>query len=259
MVLTVNTVTQVLNITKTELENNIIMNTIRANNAKKSYSGHRTRIRKRFMHSKLDGMHDYEALEFLLTFALPRIDTKSLSKKLLHTFGSISNVFDASEEALQSVPGIGPKAALLISLIKEISIIYLQDQTHRKDIIRNPQDVADYCRMKFSGLKHEVVHVLFISTKNEIIGEKTLFQGSIDQSPVYPRRIVKEALDHHASGFVLVHNHPSGDIAPSLDDIKLTKRIDEAARLLELRLLDHLIVGKKGYYSFKESGYFRGQ
>jgi len=219
-------------------------------------AGHRDRLRARFQKSGLGGFHDYEILELLLTYAIPRCDTKPIAKALIAEFAGLAGVLDASVQELESVKGVGRQASILLSLVKQVCSEYLRHRLVGLNVIRNPEAVVEYCRMSLAGLKHEVVHLLLVDSRNRVISDKTLFEGSIDQSQVYPRRIVEEALTHHASGFILVHNHPSGAVNPSADDKALSRRVLDAAKAVDLRFLDHLVVGREGegYFSFREHG-----
>lgn len=225
--------------------------------ARADHLGHRWRLRERFQMARFKGFHDYEVLEILLTFALPRIDTKSLAKELLRSFGSLSGVFDASEDELRRIRGVGPRAAQLVALIKEVAASYLRDRMVRSDVLRTPDAVASYCRLLLGGRKNESVHVLFVNGRNAVLGDATLFEGTTGETTAYPRRIAEEALSRGASGIILVHNHPSGYVQPSAEDNALTDRVLEALRTVDVRLLDHLIVGREGYHSFRAAGYFR--
>lgn len=225
--------------------------------AKRDNLGHHQRLRERFQAGGLKGFHDYEVLEILLTFALRRIDTKPLAKELLRSFGSMSGVFDASKEDLQRIIGIGPRAAQLVALVKEVAACYLRDRLVRADVLQTPDAVTDYCRLLLAGRKNESMHVLFMNERNAVLGDMTLFEGTTDEVAGYPRRIAEEALSRGASGIILVHNHPSGRVQPSAEDKALTDRVLGALQTVEVRLLDHLVVGREGYYSFREAGYFR--
>ncbi len=214
--------------------------------------GHRERLRRRFDLTGGKGLLDYEILELILTFAIMRRDTKPAAKALIERFGSLAEVFDASRKDLESVAGIGPRASFLISLLKKSCASYLGAALRKRNIMKSPENVAEYCRVALAGLKHEAMHVLFTDSRNAVVSEDTLFEGTVDQAAVYPRRIIEECLSRHAAGFVLVHNHPSGDVTPSLEDKALTERVMEAARTVDLRFLDHLIVGRSGFHSFRE-------
>jgi DNA repair protein RadC len=217
------------------------------------YLHHRQRLRARFRKSGTDGMHETEVLELLLTYALARKDVKPHARKLIKRFGSLSGVLDASQTELESVLHIGPITSTLIRLVKEMGSLYLAERMKQKDVLSSPQAVLDFARMKLSGLPHEAFMVVFLNTKNKVLDHKIIQEGTVDRAAVYPRRIIEDALSRHASSVILVHNHPSGDAQPSAEDKQLTRDLIEAARTIDLRVLDHLIVGKEGYCSFAES------
>lgn len=216
--------------------------------------GHRGRLRERFERARADQFHPYEVMELLLTFSIPRRDVKPIAKHLLTRFGGIGGILDASSPELMSIPGVGRTTAALLRLVKEIGELYLRDRLKHRDALTSPRRVADYCAMRLSGLPHEAFMTLFLNVRNEILDARVINEGTIDQVAVYPRRIVEAAIAARASGLILVHNHPSGHTDPSEEDKRLTHVIRDAARPLDLRVLDHVIVGKGGYFSFSENG-----
>jgi DNA repair protein RadC len=220
---------------------------------KPDYLGHRKRLRERFRKNGTEGMHAYEVLELLLTYAIPRKDVKPIAKDLLKRFGSLSGVLDAGQKELEEVANIGPISSTLIRLVKETCGIYLAEKMKNKDVLSSPQAVLDFARVKLAGLPHEAFMVIFLNAKNKVLDYKVLQEGTVDRAVIYPRRMVEEALAYHAAGIILVHNHPSGDSEPSPEDKQLTRSLTEAARTIDLRVLDHIIVGKEGYCSFLES------
>jgi len=226
---------------------------------KPDYLGHRQRLRERFRKDGVAGMHDYEVLELLLTYALPRKDVKPLAKELIRVFGSFAAVFDASLEELEKIKNVGPISATLLGLIKEICSMYLAEKMKNKDILSSPQAVLNFARVKLAGLPREAFLVIFLNNKNRVILCKIIQEGTIDQAIIYPRRLIEEALACHATGVILVHNHPSGEPEPSPEDKQLTRSLLEAARTIDLRILDHIIVGREGYCSFLEKGLLTGK
>jgi len=218
--------------------------------------GHRERLRERFHKSFTDGMHDYEVLELLLTYSIARKDVKPIAKNLLARFGGLPEVLEAPAEELARQPEMGHASATLIKLVKELSALYLARRMEKRDVLSSPDRVADFARSKLAGLPHEAFMVLYLNTQNELLHHEILNEGTIDQVAVYPRRVVESALARHASGLILAHNHPSGYTDPSDEDKNLTRSIRDAARLFDVRLLDHLVVGKGGYFSFLEKGLF---
>ena len=217
------------------------------------YLHHRQKLRDRFEKSGAEGMHDYELLELLLTYAIPRMDVKPLAKRLIAAFGSLSGVLDADMNRLQKVRGVGTMTAPLIRLVNQLYTTYLAENMKKGDVLSSPEAVLKFARVRLSGLKHEAFMVIFMNTKNEVIDYSVLQEGTVDNVAVYPRRIIERALARHASGLILVHNHPSGNPSPSKEDRLLTRDISEAARTLDIRVLDHIIVGKNGYFSFIEN------
>ena len=219
-----------------------------------SQDGHRYRLKERFCRAQTDGMNDYEVLELLLTYAIPRRDVKPIAKELLQHFHHLAGVLDASLEELEAFPHVGRSSAILIKLVKETCGLYLSTRLGKKDLLTSPDRVTSFARMKLAGLPHEAFMLIFLNVQNEMIGHSIVNEGTIDQVAVYPRRIVELALSKHAAGLIVVHNHPSGYTDPSEEDKRLTRALKEAARLLDIRLLDHLIVGMNGYFSFLERG-----
>lgn len=221
-------------------------------NDKPHYLGHRERLREKFQKAGAEGLHDYELLELLLTYALPRKDVKPIAKALLDRFGGLAGVLDASQRELEEAEGLGPISATLIRLVKELCVTYLAERMKRKDLLSSPQAVVDFARAKLAGLPHEAFMVIYLNTKNEVIEYEVIHEGTVDRAVVYPRRIVEAALAYHAVGLILAHNHPSGHPQPSEEDQRLTHTVAEAARTVDIRVLDHIIVGKNGYFSFRE-------
>ena len=217
------------------------------------YWGHRERLRERLLNTGSEGFHDYELLELLLTYAFPRKDVKPLAKKLIKHFGSFSNVLDASVDELQKVPGLTPRSAFLLPLVKEASGVYLAEKMRQKDLLTSPQAAVDFARAKLAGKANEVFMVIYLNTRNEAFGYEILHEGTLDSSAVYPRRIIEGAINHRASGLLLVHNHPSGHTDPSSEDKHITQAIMKAAQTMDIHILDHIIVGKGGYFSFAEN------
>lgn len=218
------------------------------------YLNHRTRLREKFKKSGAEGLHDYELLELLLTFSIPRRDVKPVAKTLIAHFGSLSAVMDAGQQELEELKGVGSMSASLIRLVKEMYRTYLAQKMKERDVLSSPDAVLDFVRLTLSGLKHETFMVIYINVKNEVIDHTFLQEGAVDNVAVYPRRIIESALSHHASAVILVHNHPSGNPSPSNEDKELTREIAQAASTLDIRVLDHIIVGKDGYFSFMEEG-----
>ena len=216
------------------------------------YIGHRKRLRERFERTGAEGLHDYECLELLLTYAVPRRDVKPLAKELLERFGSLSGVLDAHPRELEKVKEIGPRSSVLISLVKDLCGAYMGERMRTRDLLSSPGAVVDFARVKLGGLAHENFMVVFLNVKNEVITSEIVHEGTVDRAVIYPRKIMESALARGAAGLILVHNHPSGHPEPSAEDKIITRTITDAGRSMDIRVLDHVVVGKGGYFSFAE-------
>ncbi len=221
---------------------------------KPDYLAHRGRLRERFIKTEDRGLHEYELLELLLTYAIPRIDVKPIAKRLLKRFGGLSGVLDASQREIEGASGIGPISATLIRLVKALCVSYSAERMKNKNILSSPDLVLEFSRMKISGLANEALMAIYVDVKNQVIDYEMLSEGTVDNVVIYPRRIIEGALRYHASGLFIVHNHPSGNPEPSEEDRLLTNSISEIAKTLDIRLLDHIIVGRDGHFSFRERG-----
>jgi DNA repair protein RadC len=220
--------------------------------AKPHYHGHRQRLRSRFLKGGGKALQDYELLELLLTYALPRADVKPLAKALLGQFGSFAQVLDAPPESLTEIIGLKENSAVLIRLVKACAEYYLQEEVLKRQKIPSLAALVDYCRTAMGGLTDEQFRVLFLNSQNEIIAEEIIQEGTVNQTVVYPRKVLELALKHKATGLILVHNHPSGHLAPSAADQELTRALVAASRTLNLTVHDHLIIGRHGYFSLAE-------
>ena len=216
--------------------------------------GHRERLRERFLRAGAKGLQDYELLELLLSYAIPRKDVKPQAKELLRRFGSLAGVMDASPEEVQEVKGIGPRAATLLRLVKEMGEVYLSERMRGVDVLSSPSRVVDFCLFRLKGEGEEKFMVIYLNVKNEVMDYEVIQEGTVDRSVVYPRRVAEKALRRRAASVIVVHNHPSGHPDPSPEDKRITRELVEALKPLEIRLLDHIIVGKRGYFSFRERG-----
>lgn len=212
--------------------------------------GHRKRLREKFMESGLLGLHDYEIVELLLTLGTPRKDCKQQAKALMKKFKTLRGVIDADKEELCEIKGVGPKNIFGIRFIREISEKYLEDRIIKQEIYRTPQDVFNYLYVSMRGLKKEVFKTLFLDVKNRLIATEKMFTGTVSSSVVYPREIVKRAIKKDASSVILVHNHPSGDPTPSPEDKRITVDVVDALEAVDIKVLDHIIIGDNKYFSF---------
>lgn len=218
------------------------------------HAGHRQRLRERFLKSAGDGFPDYELLELLLCMARPRGDMKPLAKALLREFGSFAAVVSAEPDALMKVPGIGEAAVAALKVARESAARLLRADVMDRPVLGNWQRVLDYCRATMAHDQAEQFRILFLNAKNALIADECQQKGTVNHTPVYPREVIKRALDLGASALILVHNHPSGDPEPSKDDIAITRDIRDAGAKLGIQLHDHVIVAKGGITSFKTRG-----
>jgi DNA repair protein RadC len=216
--------------------------------------GHRLRLREKFLEGGLERFSDEEVIEFLLTLGTPRKDVKVPAREALKKFGSLSATLSASIDKLTDIQGIGQKNALYLNLAHQIAGRYLKDKAVGRSFFGSSKAVFDYLFHSMRDLKREVFKVLFLNRKNEMILDQDLFFGSLTGSAVYPREIIIQALETGAASLVFVHNHPSGDPAPSLEDKKLTRDLVWSSRLLMIQVLDHLIIGHNAYFSFADEG-----
>jgi DNA repair protein RadC len=221
---------------------------------KSDHLGHRQRVRKKFLSSLGKELHDYELLEILLFAANARQDTKPLAKKLIAKFGDISGVVNADMNLLKEVEDVGEGAITSIKIIAEIINRVLKNSAKTKTVLNNWQAVLDYSYASLKNLNYEVFRVLFLDKKHQLIEDELLGIGENDYVAVSSKAIAKKALLLNASSINLMHNHPTGDLRPSNADIKTTNEIILALKNLEIKILDHLIIGGSGYFSFKESG-----
>jgi len=219
-------------------------------------SGHRQRLRQRFDTAGLEGFHDYEAVELLLTYAVPRIDVKPLAKRLLARYGTLAGLFDAPVAELCQIEGIGEGATRLLALIRQLQCRYLAAELCGRPLLDRPERVADWLRLELQGGGMEHFGALFVDQQHRLISMEILFTGTVDRAAVYPRNLIKRALELDAKGLLLFHNHPGGTPRASSEDIELTRRIQEACKPLEIRLLDHFLVAGREVLSFRERGWF---
>lgn len=220
--------------------------------------GHRQRLRDRFLKAAradtLDAVQDYELLELLLFLAIPQRDVKPLAKQLIRHFGSLGAVFSADPDALMRVPGVKETTATAIKVVAAAAIHMIREEVMEQPVLSSWDRLLDYCHATMAHRDKEQFRILFLDRKNRLIADELQQKGTVDHTPVYPREVVKRALELGASALILVHNHPSGDPQPSKADIDMTKVIREAARPLGVLLHDHVIVSRGGYCSFKADG-----
>ncbi len=221
---------------------------------KPHFSGHRERLRDRFRKGGSDALPDYELLELILFRALPRRDTKPLAKSLIERFGSFAEVISANPERLKEIKGIGENVVTEIKLVHAAALRLSQGEIMQRPALSSWSLLIDYCRSSMAFNEKEQFRILFLDKKNILIADEVQQEGTVDHTPVYTREVVKRALELAASSIILVHNHPSGDPTPSQPDIVMTQKIIEAAEKLNIKIHDHIIVGKQGHASFRGLG-----
>lgn len=218
------------------------------------YAGHRDRLRERFLLGGPDALPDYEILELALFAAIPRRDVKPLAKRLIAQFGSFADVLAAPRERLLETEGIGDNVVAQLKIIEAAALRLSKARLIGKPALSSWGALLDYCTAAMARCAREEFRVIFLDRKNVLIADELQSAGTIDHTPVYPREIVKRALELGASALILVHNHPSGDPTPSKADIEMTREIAAAARPLRIAVHDHVVVGRSGHASFKSLG-----
>jgi DNA repair protein RadC len=215
------------------------------------YYGHRQRLRDRFREAGAEALSDYELLEAVLFRALPRRDVKPLAKTLIATFGSFAEVIGAPEARLAKIKGLGAATITDLKLVQAAASRLIRGEVKKRPVLSSWSAVLDYCRTAQAFADREQFRVLFLDKRNQLIADETQQVGTVDHTPVYPREVVKRALELSATAIILVHNHPSGDPTPSRADIQMTQQIITVANPLGISVHDHIIVGKEGHASFK--------
>jgi DNA repair protein RadC len=214
-------------------------------------SGHRQRLKDRFVSGGPEALPDYELLELVLFNAISRRDTKPMAKRLIERFGSFAEAVNAPPERLREVEGIGDSAIVQLKLVRAAALRLMQGNIMQRPVLTSWTAVVDYCRAAMGFEAQEQFRILFLDKKNRLIADEVQQRGTVDHTPVYVREVVKRALELSASAIILVHNHPSGDPTPSRADIDMTKQIVDAAKPLGVAIHDHIIVGRQGHASFK--------
>ena len=220
------------------------------------YHNHRQRLRERFEKSGLVGLAEHEAVELMLTLAIPRVDVKEQAKALLRRFGNLKGIMDAPIEEVRAAAKIGLVAPVAIKIIKDLATLYLQQSAEGSDFLAEPAKLENLWRMRIGGLSNEVFEVTYLDSAYRPLrdGVELLEEGTIDRAAVYPRKVVEAALKRGAAAIVLAHNHPNGAVAPSEQDKVLTRAIVLAAETVRVRVVDHLIVSSEEAFSFKKAG-----
>jgi DNA repair protein RadC len=222
--------------------------------SKPHYHGHRERLRERFRERGPDALADYELLELTLFRAIPRRDVKPIAKALIERFGGFAEVVGAPIERLAEVDGVSEAVALELKVIHAAAQRAAKTRVMQQPILSSWSALLDYCRTALADERSEQFRVLFVDKKNRLIADEILGKGTVDHAPVYPREVIRRALDHAATAVILVHNHPSGDPTPSKADIDMTREIVTAAKPLGVTVHDHLVIGKQSTASFKALG-----
>ena len=216
--------------------------------------GHRARLRQRLLKGGAEALADYEVLEYLLFAAIKQGDTKPIAKELIKQFGSLAGVLNADPAALQRVKGVGETSAAALKSVSVAARRMARSEVVQKPVLGSWQSLLDYLAIDMAHLTVERVRVLYLDTKNRLIDDHHVGDGSIDEASIHPREVIRRALDLGASALILVHNHPSGSPEPSRADIQITHKIAEAGRLLGVTVHDHVIVGREGHVSLRAKG-----
>jgi DNA repair protein RadC len=217
------------------------------------YAGHRDRLRRRLFENA-GGLADYEILEILLYAGNPRGDTKPAAKALIERFGDFAAVAHAPMQALLEVKGVGESGAAQIAAVREAALRLLKAEASQAPVLSSWQKLVEYCQARLQFEPIENFHILFLDKKNRLIRDERQQRGTVDHTPLYPREVVKRALELGASALILVHNHPSGDPTPSKADIEVTQEVAKAAALLGVAVHDHLIIGRGRHTSLRSLG-----
>lgn len=219
-------------------------------------TGHRARLRARLIEAGGEALSDHELVEYLLTLAIPRRDTKPLAKALLRDFGGLGPLLSADAESLRRVPGMGDTSVAAIRIVQASLLRVLRNEVMERPVLGNWQGLLDYLRADMAERINERVRVLHLDSRNLLMRDEVMSDGSIDQAAVYVREVIRRALDLGSAALIIVHNHPSGDPSPSKQDIAVTRELAEAARRLGIALHDHVIIGRHGHVSMKSQGLF---
>ncbi len=223
------------------------------------YAGHRGRLLSRFEENGCASLQDYEIVELILTFAIPRKDTKPIAKELLRKYKTLSGLLHADSEDVEKVPGIGRKAGLLLVLFRDVTAYCLAEKYHKKPIVHHRNDVKEYLRFAFGYKPDEYVAVLFLDNGNNVIETEIVHEGTVNQCAVYPRTIIDKALRYKATSLIIAHNHPGGTAEPSPADWEITERLYNICKLLEMPLLDHVIVARDTIVSLSDFPRWKAQ
>ena len=229
--------------------------------SEKNNQGHRERIKEKFLKNGIDGFAEYEILELLLTYCIPRKDTKPIAKELLNKFKSLDNIFKADFDKLFAIDGLGKNSIAFLKLIGDLPSIIYKDELKNKKLVNketlkisNKDILLNYLRNKIGYEEKEKFYVIYLSSSNEVIEFEENSVGTLDRSSVYPREIYKKVINLNAKSIILAHNHPSDNITPSKSDIELTNEIAKGLKNFGALLIEHIIITKNSYFSFLEEG-----
>jgi DNA repair protein RadC len=225
-----------------------------AENTETGGAGHRARLRSRLLTQGGDSLLDHELVEYLLALAIPRRDTKPLAKQLIAHYGSIAALLTADAQNIAGQPGMGETSTAALKIVQAAALRMLSEPVREMPILASWQALLDYLRADMAHLTTERVRVLYLNSKNQMMRDEIAGEGSIDQAPIYVREVIRRAIDLGAAAIILVHNHPSGDCAPSRQDIALTREIMDAGKKLGISVHDHVIIGKDGHSSMRSAG-----
>jgi len=217
-----------------------------------SWEGHRERLRERFSNSGLTAFLDYEIIELLLTLGVPRVDRKRQAKEAIDKFKTLRGVLEAPPEELRKIKGITPYTIFVVKFVQELARRFLKEQIVGKPYSKSSREVFDYLYHSMRDLKKETFKVMFLNTQNQIINVEDLFEGTLNASAVYPREIIAQAIKHNAASLIFAHNHPSGNPEPSDNDKQITRDLVFAGNIMQIKVLDHIIIGDNRYFSFAD-------
>lgn len=216
--------------------------------------GHRERLRERFLAGGGDALPDYEMLELLLFMAQPRRDMKPIAKRLMQRFGSYAKVISASPDELRAIDGVGDSLIATLKIVRDAAVRLARQELTGRSVLTSWNDLIDYCRATMGREPVEQFRIFFLDRKNALIADEEQQRGTVDQTAVYPREVIKRALELHASAIIMAHNHPSGDTTPSRGDIEMTRLVKEACEKIGIALHDHVIISARGESSFRALG-----
>jgi len=221
----------------------------------KSYSGHRQRLRQRFALQGFNGFHDYEIIELLLSYAIPRKDVKPIAKNMLHHFGSLPAIFEATPQELKIIHGVGSESAMFFQLVRQTVAHYLAADLNHKHVFDQVNKVKQYLRLLLQGKTTEAFGVIFMDTQHRYLETSILFEGTLDYTTVFPRDIMKKALELDAKALILFHNHPGGCQQASQSDLALTQKLQTLGDMMEIKILDHFLIVENKVLSFVEEAW----